>query len=209
MMERVRKRSYHTRDDLRSAATVLFNEKGYAATTISAVTKRAGYAKGTFYRYWPSKDDLLLSIMKERLAVYRDAREEGLRKARTIEDVMTVLIDFLESIIDDDNWSKVFLEFTIHASGSERLRRKINASLYRLSADLFADILSPYARNDYPLRKLGALVTALFEGFLIQNLIGTDVITKDDLRQAILTLTLSIKERHDSAVTSGALNENN
>lgn len=186
-----KEKSRQTKEDLKASASVLFNRKGFAATTIAAITKDAGYAKGTFYRYWKSKDDLLLAIMKERLAAYRSAREDGLRKANSVEDVMNVLIDFLESMIDDENWSKVFLEFTIHASGSATLQQQLNKDVYRLSSNLFADILSPFAGQEFPLKKIGALVTALFEGFLIQNLLETNVITKEDLRRAILTIALS------------------
>lgn len=184
-------KSQQTRDELLKVALALFNQKGYAATTIASITKSAGYAKGTFYRYWKSKDELFLGIMKKRLMDYRAAREDGLRRAQTIEDVMVVLIDFLESMIDDENWSKVFLEFTIHASGSDSLKQELNTSKYRLSADLFAQIIDPYKTTQFPSNKMGALVTALFEGYIIQSLLGTNVIDKEDLRQAILIIALS------------------
>lgn len=184
-------KSQRTQEDLKDAALSLFNRKGYIATTIADITKTAGYAKGTFYLYWKSKEDLFLTIMAGRLAGYREARREGLESATSIKDVLVVLIDFLESIIDDDNWAKVFLEFTIYASGSERLRKELNKSIYRLSSDLFAEILAPYKTTDFPSKKMGALVTALFEGFVIQNLLGITVLDKEDMRKAILTLALS------------------
>jgi AcrR family transcriptional regulator len=191
MGHRQTEKSQRTRDELRETAQQLFNQNGYIATTVADITHSAGYAKGTFYLYWKSKEDLFLSIMAGRLADYRAARKEGLRKAKDIRDVLEVLIDFLESMIDDDNWAKVFLEFTIYASGRIRLRKELNKSIYRLSLDLFAEIIEPYKTTDFPAKKVGALVTALFEGFLIQNLLEIRAIDKEDLRKAILTIALS------------------
>lgn len=198
MGSRQTEKSQRTRDELLETAEQLFNRNGYTSTTVADITQSAGYAKGTFYLYWKSKDDLFLSIMARRLAGYREARQEGLQNAKNIKDVLEVLIDFLETIIDDDNWAKVFLEFTIYASGRKRLRRELNKSIYRLSLDLFAEIIEPFKTTDFPSKKIGALVTALFEGFLIQNLLEIRAIDKEDLRKAILTLALSKVEAADT-----------
>lgn len=182
-----------THDELRASAVYFFGEKGFNATTISEITDHAGYAKGNFYRYWKSKDDLFLSIMEEKYQLYRSRRVESLNQASTMDDVIEVIIDFLEQILDDGKWARVFLEFTIHAAGNEEVRRELNKSFYRLSSDLFADIVEPHRENPiYSSRKLGGIVTALFEGFLIQILLGSKSIDKEDLRQAIRTLVLHI-----------------
>ena len=182
-----------THDELRASAVHLFGEKGFNATTISEITDHAGYAKGNFYRYWKSKDDLFLSIMEEKYQLYRSRRVESLDQASSIDDVIEVIIDFLEQILDDGKWAKVFLEFTIHAAGNEDVRSELNREFYRLSSDLFAGIVETHRDNPiYPSKKLGGIVTALFEGFLIQILLGSTVIDKEDLRQAIRTLVLHI-----------------
>jgi AcrR family transcriptional regulator len=59
------------RNDLLDAAESLVVEKGVGATTLDDVTRRAGVAKGTFYLYFKSKDDLVLGLQQrfgERLA---------------------------------------------------------------------------------------------------------------------------------------------
>lgn len=181
-------KSLQTKKELMDAAISLFGKKGFNATTVSEITEKAGYAKGNFYRYWKSKDDIFLDIMEQRLNDYRRKRQDGLDKARSIEDVMEVIVDFLDTIIDDRNWSKVFLEFTMHAFSDEHLKKKLNSSNYRLSTDLFAEILSPFYKDFSRAKKLGALVTAIFEGFLIQQALETKVIDKKDLRKSIMIL---------------------
>ena len=50
------------RDELMRAARSLFLEQGAASTTIEQITARAQIAKGTFYLYFRSKDDVLAAL---------------------------------------------------------------------------------------------------------------------------------------------------
>jgi|SRR5580658_935131 AcrR family transcriptional regulator len=50
------------RDDLMHAAQRIFLEQGVAPTTIEQITSGAGVAKGTFYLYFSSKEDLLAAL---------------------------------------------------------------------------------------------------------------------------------------------------
>ena len=188
MARRQQEKSQQTREELIESALEIFGNKGFSAATIAEITENAGYAKGNFYRYWSSKDEIFLDIMEQRLRDYRASRQEGLQKANNVHEVMHVLVDFLETIIDDQNWSKIFLEFTIHAFGNEELKDKLNWSNFRLSTDLFAGIFSPFDVDTASAKKLGALVIALFEGFLIQQSLETRVLSKADLRSALLVL---------------------
>ena len=183
-----REKSLQTRDELMQQAVELFCRKGFKQATIAEITGEAGYAKGNFYRYWRSKDEVFLDIMEERLRAYRARRREGLERAENAEQAIQVIMDFLETIIDDTAWSRVVMEFTTHAFASPELKHKLNQSDYRLNTALFADLLAPFVADRDSSRKLGALVTALFEGFLIQQFLQTGVLGKRDLREAVLVL---------------------
>jgi len=50
------------RDELMAAAQALFLAQGYHATSVDAIVRRAGVAKGTFYLYFKTKDDVLLAL---------------------------------------------------------------------------------------------------------------------------------------------------
>ena len=60
-------RSRATRKKLMQAARTLFAEQGYHATSIQAITSRAGTAAGAFYTYFRSKRQLLIVLMRELL----------------------------------------------------------------------------------------------------------------------------------------------
>lgn len=46
------------RDDLLNAAKRLFLERGFADTSVDQITKAAGVAKGTYYLYFTTKEDV-------------------------------------------------------------------------------------------------------------------------------------------------------
>lgn len=56
--------------ELLDAALALFVEKGFAATRSEEVATRAGVAKGTLYRYYPSKDELFKAVVRDNLSVH-------------------------------------------------------------------------------------------------------------------------------------------
>ncbi|MEK1829522.1 helix-turn-helix domain-containing protein [Priestia megaterium] len=41
----------------------LFIEKGYVDTSVQDILERSGISKGTFYKYFSSKSELLLSLL--------------------------------------------------------------------------------------------------------------------------------------------------
>lgn len=57
-------RQTQTRDRLVSTAAELFWSRGYAHTGVSAIMKRAKATSGSFYHFFPTKDDLLLAVIE-------------------------------------------------------------------------------------------------------------------------------------------------
>lgn len=57
-----------TRDRILFAALELFGEKGYQSTSIADILKAAGANAGSLYHFFPTKQDLLISVLE----TYRD-----------------------------------------------------------------------------------------------------------------------------------------
>ena len=55
------------KENIRTAAMEVFIEKGYHASVIDDIAKRAGVSKGLMYNYYKGKEDLLAEMVKMRI----------------------------------------------------------------------------------------------------------------------------------------------
>jgi AcrR family transcriptional regulator len=60
-------------DEIRHAAMSLFAERGYAAVTVEDIAREVGISERTFFRYFSSKDHLLVAEAGRRLDVIRQS----------------------------------------------------------------------------------------------------------------------------------------
>jgi AcrR family transcriptional regulator len=64
----VQQRSEETRSRLLQAATQLFSQQGYDASSVADICAAAGVSKGAFYHHFESKQALFLALLDEWLA---------------------------------------------------------------------------------------------------------------------------------------------
>jgi AcrR family transcriptional regulator len=75
-----------TKQQLAEAAAELFNERGYAATTVDDIVAAVDVSPRTFFRYFPTKEDLVVALGATSLDNFLEAlrsrpREESLQAA--------------------------------------------------------------------------------------------------------------------------------
>jgi AcrR family transcriptional regulator len=104
------------------AADDLLVERGFAGVTIEGIAARAGVAKQTIYRWWPSKVDILLDTLVEdagkRLAVPTDGPAvdsmrrylRAMARFLTKEDAGQVLLALLGEAQHDAETARLFHE---------------------------------------------------------------------------------------------------
>ena len=87
-----------TRELLLDAARTVFDERGYTATTVGAITERANTAHGTFYLYFKNKEDVFGQVITgiaaelyER-AVVGNVTVDPTRSAETTEAAVAALL---------------------------------------------------------------------------------------------------------------------
>jgi AcrR family transcriptional regulator len=74
-------RGERTRRALLDAATAEFGDNGFHAASISAITRRAGVALGSFYTYFDSKDAIFRALVSDMSGQVRDHVAPALRAA--------------------------------------------------------------------------------------------------------------------------------
>jgi AcrR family transcriptional regulator len=92
LRERHRKR---TAADLEEAALTLFSERGFDAVTIDDIAAAADVSRRTFFRYFASKEDVILSDHPKRL----DELEAALDRRPADEPALTALRHAIMSLV--------------------------------------------------------------------------------------------------------------
>lgn len=78
---RLTARGEQRRAELMAYATRRFAESGYHPTSVSDIVNGLGVGKGVFYWYFPSKDELLLEILRQALIDLRRCQQQALAQA--------------------------------------------------------------------------------------------------------------------------------
>jgi AcrR family transcriptional regulator len=88
--------------EILSAALQCFSERGFAATRLEDVAKRAGVTKGTLYLYFANKEALFEAMVRQSIVPLLASREEMIdaSTASSAELLTALLMSFPEAIID-------------------------------------------------------------------------------------------------------------
>ena len=89
-----------TSDRIRECALRLFREQGYDATTVEQIAAAAGVSHMTFFRYFPTKEDVALSDSYDPLIASFIAQTPA--GWPLIERIRAVLVQGLRQIYDTD-----------------------------------------------------------------------------------------------------------
>ncbi|GAA3582872.1 TetR/AcrR family transcriptional regulator [Kribbella ginsengisoli] len=87
-------RSEEARQAVLEAADDLLVEKGFAGLTVEGIATRAGVAKQTIYRWWPSKTEILIEAFVDDAAQYLTPPDTG-DLATDLRRHLARLADFL------------------------------------------------------------------------------------------------------------------
>ncbi len=106
-----------------SAATELFNERGYEATTTSAITDAAGIGAGTLFLYVASKDDLLVHVFRQELdRIWDDAFASVDLKLPLVDRLLALFGHVTEVHERDTLLARAFVKEVMFVSEGERIQ---------------------------------------------------------------------------------------
>jgi len=80
-------RGRRTLRKLLDAAAIEFGENGFHEASISAITRRAGTALGSFYTYFDSKDEIFRALVKDMSGMVRSHSASELREGMTAIEI--------------------------------------------------------------------------------------------------------------------------
>ena len=125
-MKRVIKSHQLRRNEILDTAQDFFSEKGYGATSISDIIQSAGIAKGTFYHYFKSKEDLLDQLV-QRFTINIEDKLNGIihnKSLSAIEKFNNYFAEVSNLKLENKSLIKMLIQ-TLYKDENILLRQKI------------------------------------------------------------------------------------
>jgi AcrR family transcriptional regulator len=150
-------------------------KRGAAGSTFDHVAREAGVSRGLLHYYFGSKERLLVEVIR-RDAEIRVARlDEPLAAAKTVDDVLQVLVRSLEDWIENDPGFFALL-FELFSAGrrNPEIQNELADTFNRTRAHV-REVLEAKARENvlelrYDADAVVAALFALADGFALQRL---------------------------------------
>jgi AcrR family transcriptional regulator len=170
------------RAEIVAAARRCFSRDGFHQTSMPDIAAEAGVSAGAPYRYFTSKEEIILAIAADAFRLIFDPVERQAAEARSIADLLAASLEALsaESVTDAagravpveellrcavQTWSELLRNEAVRAravEGFESVRRSIADALRRGQA---AGAVPPAIEPERAAR----LVMSLLHGFLLQR----------------------------------------
>jgi len=90
--ERKEREKLARREAIRGSAREFFFGKGFSATTMNEIAKKAELSKGALYLYFASKEELYVSVMSEGLSIFFE-RTEAINRVKSLSLTFDILQD--------------------------------------------------------------------------------------------------------------------
>lgn len=123
-----RERSAQIRSELVAAAERMLGQKGYERTTISDITTEAGLGFGTFYRYFPSKEEIYQELVATGLDVLTDAIDARCQRTSDARQRLRAIV--AETVRFASERSELFL---LISTGGAGVREAVRRGVRRLT----------------------------------------------------------------------------
>ncbi len=175
------------RSQIIAAATAVFNEHGFAGSTIDQVATAAKVAKGSVYNYFESKQDLFIEVFAESFT--RDEKEMAEHLAQPTSALDKIDLAFDEWYAKFDKYTtegSLVLEFWLWAARQgEGVLTQAFHELYvrwreRLSGIITEGIASGEMQAEMDPQGAAAVMMASMDGLVLQCILNVGVTVDND-----------------------------
>lgn len=128
------------------AAVEVIAENGFHASQVSKIAKKANVADGTIYLYFKSKEDILISVFREKMGSFIDETTEAIRENKTANSKLLTFIRRHYEQLTDNPYLAIVTQLELRQSKPE-LRYEINRVL-KSYLDVIDSIIEHGVEND-------------------------------------------------------------
>jgi AcrR family transcriptional regulator len=171
-----------TRALLLEVATAEFLSHGYTGTSLERIAELAGFSKGAVYGNFAGKEELCLAVLQNRFfSLLQTFVGEFAAGGDTIEDRLVVLEQWLETLLADDDWQVLAVEFAVHARRNPKIMQQV-ADQERMMRMAVTSLLTQQIQQlgvqpILPPEQLGIVLVSVVGGIAVQRLIDPTIPT--------------------------------
>lgn len=182
------------REQILQAAMACFARQGYHATSMDDVVRQSGLSVGAIYSYFPSKEELFLSLCDYRTEQTLAYLNDLFRRPGAMVDKFAEAVDFFFRQLSEDlvPLARVSVEFLSQANKSEgikqRQERRCETIRQFLRWLLTEARMNGTIRADLDLDAAVDLMMSLNEGIVLMSVAGLRQVPLDRLKTAYLAL---------------------
>jgi AcrR family transcriptional regulator len=162
-----------TRGRLITTAAELFRRQGYGQTGVNQIIQDAKATSGSFYHFFPSKEDLLLAVVEHIAESFENEvfTPAAQRSSGPIDEIILVL-DLYRRQIADGGFAVVspMAGFSTEVSENHPLVRARLSEIFNSWVDRFEELLSrrsTHLRGGFEPRRLAHLIVSAMEGAVL------------------------------------------
>jgi len=133
-----------------TAALRLFLKQGYSKTTVKQILRDARVANGTLFHFFPSKEDILMHLVKDVIHGYADMADGMMKKGDPLLRFALEIGLQLHAVVQQEAVAELYLE----AYNSSRISKMIVEEAARRNRDLFQSVRNEFDKDDYYRRTL-------------------------------------------------------
>lgn len=169
-----------TREQVLSSAREVFEERGYAGSSIEEIAERAGFTRKVVYSNFSGKADLLLEIVDRQMQIHVEWVESSIGQGMSEGQALDLGSTFSSFFSDQRAWEQLFHEFCIVAARDEEIGARFRARL-REAKGAITELVKKSTQSagielSLPAARLVLGVFALMMGIALEKLIDPEQI---------------------------------
>ena len=185
------RKKFQARKTILTVAAQQFELRGFANTSIADIMQAAGLGVGTFYNYFASKEEVLLTLAK-------DLREEVVKtisaseKNQSSTELLELCCVCTAKLIDENRFIlPLFISASKHSDKPEKIPQSLSPGFVELFEEIILDgQRRGEFRNDVPTNIITEMIHSIYQTTAFSKL---DITFQENIRLKIKILLDGIK----------------
>lgn len=181
-----------SREKILTAALELFAKKGFHATSISQIAKKAKISKGLMYNYFKSKDKLLDEIIQQGFAEMESLGYNGTNDSSPEDQLKNYIDVVLDNLYTNITYWKLYLALLVHPDVQKRFEKKMKVfreEFVNQFSELFRSLGSKKPKVE------AFLLGTFFDGLVLNFIAAEADFPVNDIKEVLLSKYIHEKSR--------------